>query len=346
MENESLKKGIDLFVFFQCIWGRRCFIIKSICVGFVLGILISYSIPKQFQSEAKLVINENLDESKDQGMSVATLMGLNIKDISAIQVSKDMYPEIIKSTEILSELAKLDVSFEKGQKITLFDYVINYQKDSWWNKVLDLPKIMRKWFFDSDENFVQDMKWDNNYLSLAQQHFIDYLRKNVQVETNINNAIIYIRVSAQNAVIAAEIANAITQKLEKRISRIQNAKLERELLVARKMYENAENEYRMMIERYKMSEFKDKMQDNSPVKLDIALNLYNMLARQYEIMKVNASVPYVAFEILQPAVASDIIIAPNKKKIVIGFMFALGLLATLWSLFKQAWEIDYKRNNG
>lgn len=342
MERENQKKGMDLFVFLQGIWNKRFFIIKSICIGLVLGILIGYSIPKQFQAETRFMIDEE-QEQRDQGMSIASLMGLNIKNIST-GVPRDMYPEIAKSTDILIDLATINISLTREQEVSLFDYVINYQKEPWWNKVLDLPKIVKRWFVNTNDEFVQGAEWDKEHLSLNQQCFIDYLRKNIQVELNKENAIGNVRVTAQSAVVAAEIANNITRKLEKRISEIHHEKIKRELMLAQQMYENSEHEYKAMLERYAVNATKNRIEDYSPVKLDIAFNLYNMIARQYEIMKVNALTSEVSFEILQPAVASDIAIAPHKKKIIIGFMFVLGLLAVLWCLFKQAWEIDYKKD--
>ena len=343
MENENQKMLRDLFVFLQGIWGKRFFIIKSICVGLFLGILIAFSIPKQFQADVKFLINDDLIAKREQGMSVATLMGLNIKDICAVEIPKDMYPEFVKSTNVLSKLATRRVRLQEGQEISLFDYVINYQKEPWWNKILNLPATVKKWFADSDKVVVSDAEWNDHSLSLTQQHFINYLRGNIQVETDKNKAIGYVRVTAQNTVVAAEIANFVTQSLEKRITEIRHEKLERELLLAQKMYENSEHEYQMMLERYETRVLKNKVEGYSPVKLDIAFNLYNMLARQYEIMKVNADLPGKALEILQPAVASDIAISPHKKKIIIGLMFLLGCLSILWCLFKQAWEIDYKK---
>lgn len=69
MENENQKKGIDLFVFLQGIWEKRFFIIKSIGVGLFLGILIAFSIPKQFQADVKFLINDDLlqKESRNVG---------------------------------------------------------------------------------------------------------------------------------------------------------------------------------------------------------------------------------------------------------------------------------------
>lgn len=341
MENENQKKGIDLVVFLREIWNKRSFIIKCTCVGFILGILVAYSIPQKFQAEVKLMINEIQFQPSSQGLSMANLLGMNMTDMSTISIAKEIYPEVVKSTELLSGLASLKVSLV-GDGMTLYDYITKYQKEPWWNKVINFPKTIKGWLGGTKESET-DIVWSNSNLSSSQQKFIAYLRENIQLETNTNNDMVLIRVVTQNAAIAAEIANTVAQKFEDRISEIQKVKLEQQLNMAQKIFRNSEIRYEEMLKRNEMESNKSKTMAYSPVKLDVAFNLYNMIAQQYEILKVDAESPEVLFEVIQPAVSSDIAIAPHRKKIIIGLTFVFGFLALFWSLFKQAWVIDYKK---
>ena len=134
------EEEIDILELIGKLWKNRISIIKWSCLGAVLGLIIGFSLPKEYS--ASVVLAPESEQKMGSGVSsIASMMGVNL-DNSVDAISVEMFPEVVKSTPFLFQLFDLEVTFErKGETITtdLLDYMLEYQKSPWWTPIMEAP---------------------------------------------------------------------------------------------------------------------------------------------------------------------------------------------------------------
>lgn len=340
MEKEQKIKSdeIDLIGMLEKVWNERRFLIKFTLVIFLLGFVVALSIPKEYKSESKIVPEDTKEVKVNKANSFASLLGLGVDNALNTEISADLYPEIVKSTPYLAELANVKIQPDGLGEMSLFEYIMLHQKEAWWKYVIRLPwKIAG--VFSEKEVWHNDTVWDSFKLTRLQRQFIRDLSDNIHVLSDQETGMITIHVYMQDPVVAAVVAEKVVQKLYSYIDSYRVQKAREEMRFVEEMYIEAHKTYDETQQRFLEFNKNHKSRDSSvssQVDIDLAFGFYNMMAQQYEMAKVNVMKKRPIFTVIEPAMIPLNAAAPRKTLILL-LSIALGLfVGVIWVFVKDA----------
>ena len=131
-ERQYEEQEIDLTEIVRKLWQRRKLIYK-VCGGAALfGLLIAFSIPKEYTTRVKVSLERTTGRSGGSLSSLAAMAGINLSSSSSDALSDQIYPEVMNSTPFLIDLFHVKVQNEDSVT-TLFNYLLNDYRTPWWN---------------------------------------------------------------------------------------------------------------------------------------------------------------------------------------------------------------------
>ena len=121
MINKSEKKtdktelDIDIIAVIQFLWSKRKLFLKSSGIAVIIGLVIAFSIPKEYTTTVKLMPETNNTASKMGNLGgLAAMAGIDINSgNSQDAISPEVYPDIVHSTPFLLELFPQEVTNKK-----------------------------------------------------------------------------------------------------------------------------------------------------------------------------------------------------------------------------------------
>ena len=166
--NEELQKSsssqeeVDLLELALKVWGERKFILKACGYAVLIGLVIVFSIPREYTAEA--MIAPELSDNKGTGglSSLAAMAGLNLNATSgADAIYPDLYPDIVSSTPFITGLFNVQVKdLDEEVDTTLYCYLNEHQRMPWWSLITSAPFKAVGWaislFTDEEEDGIFD----------------------------------------------------------------------------------------------------------------------------------------------------------------------------------------------
>lgn len=130
LENKvAREETIDFLELANKLWRNKKFILKVIGVSLVIGIIIAFSIPKEYTTTVVLMPEAQSSSGGSIG-SLAAMAGINLGNTgSDALASPNLYPSVFESTPFIKGLFNMKVKDSKeGIDTTLYSYMNNYQK--------------------------------------------------------------------------------------------------------------------------------------------------------------------------------------------------------------------------
>ena len=339
MERKQKVKSdeIDLIGIVDKVWSERRFLIKFTLAIFVIGVIIAFSLPRMYKSESKIIPEDTKEVAANKANSFASLLGLAVNDNSSMEISADIYPDIIKSTPYLLEFANLKITPQGMAEMSLYEYMTLHQKEAWWSSIVQLPRKIGG-LFAPEAIGKNDTVWDISRLSRQQRQFIRDLANSIHVNADTETGLITIDVLMQDPEVATSVAANIIQHLYAYITSYRTQKAREELKFIEDMYMEAHNAYDQTQERFK-GFAKDYKLGTSPVtsqvNMDLAFGFYNMMAQQYEMAKVNVMKKRPIFSVIEPAMMPLNADSPRKMLIML-LSVGLGIfIGVIWIFIKD-----------
>lgn len=347
MENKD--KEIDLVELIKTIWAAKRKLIKWGAIGLVAGIVIAYSIPKEYRTQVQIA-PEGTSGSSNLGAAggLAAMMGVNINGAASAGVTEKIYPEIIKSTPFLLEFASIRVTpqakKEGGQPpITLYEYLTEDQKSPWWNAVLGAPFQAIGWVMNigGDEKKAEDAvnlnvdSIDLFNLPPSLRGFASALSARIKVESDTKSGIYKVSATMQDPLISAVVADSLLSKLQRYMTIYRTQKTRADLEMSEKMLATTRDKYYELDHAYAMAQDRNRglVMQSAQVPIErlanekaLAFTVYQQVASQVEMTRVKLQEHTPIATIIEPASIPELPASPNKKLIIIAFTF-LGLFA-------------------
>ena len=140
---EEQYEEIDLMELLRKLFGNWKTIFKWCCIAGVAGLVVAFSIPKEYTVDSKLA-PEIVSRTNSSLSSLASLAGVNLSNMSTSDaVYPELYPEIVSSTPFVVELFSVPVEIEtrrEGKVSTdLYTYLLDYTRSPWWSAVISAP---------------------------------------------------------------------------------------------------------------------------------------------------------------------------------------------------------------
>lgn len=252
---ESGGKSIDLMPYLKVIlksWKR--ILIWAVC-GAVIGIIIGISSPRRYTSKAVVAPEITTRSSMGNGLSsLASLAGVNMNSLALTDaMHPDLYPEVIKSTNFKVGLFDLPVTVQTRDSLVhtdLYDYMVTYNKMPWWGYVFGFPRIAvnaAKNLFSSKKDEFDDAEGhvviDSLRLTRQQEMVVRALSKSIEATVEKKNFVLSLKVTMQDPVVAAQVANYIIVKLQEFVTSYRTEKARDNVEYFEDLYEETKADY-------------------------------------------------------------------------------------------------------
>ncbi len=339
MADSKDEKEIDLLELARKLWNNKKFIIKATLIGAVVGLVIAFSIPKEYTSTVAFTTNFNDSKVGNMG-ALASLAGINIANMNSSNVlSPELYPDIMRSTPFIRDLLHINVHDEEcGIDTTLYSYLKDEQKIPWWSYILKTPGLLISLFKLDDGDKVKIAE-DPYFISDEELNIIEVLKSTYCITTDKKTGITTFDVTLQSPVISAFLADTISSYLQSYIIQERTKKALNDLENSRRLYQQYEKSYNelqqklaVFVDRNKniISESYRVNQRKLENEVNLAYTVYNQMAQQVQLNEIKVQDETPIFTIIQPAFEPIFPAAPQKKVIFVAFAFLGCICASMW----------------
>ena len=361
--NADTTQEIDLIELAKRLWKKRKFIFKCCGIAVVVGLVVAFSIPKEYCTTVKLA-PEISDPSKRMGNlgGLAAMAGINLNTSSGTDaISPNLYPDVVNSIPFLLELLPIQVTNENETlSASLYEYIYEHQKSAWWNFILQAPfKFLGfvKGLFSKEENKKIGNELSSFYLTPKQSAVISSLQERISVSIDQKTSVITVSVQMQDPLISANITQVVLNNLQSYITSYRTQKAKQDLEFTEKVFSEARESYYKAQRAYAAFEDANKNiisasyrteQERLKNEMTLTFNVYNTLAQKLEQDKLRVQEQTPVYTVIQPATVPLKAASPKKPLILIGFVFlaifgAVGYLF-IKDLFKPKEENEISNN--
>ena len=348
---------IDLMDILRKIIGIRKTIYKAAGIGFVIGVIIAISIPKQYTVEVTL--SPEMGSVKGGGLSglAASFLGSEVSmgdGTDALNTS--LSPDIISSTPFLLELSTMNIPVSKDENMTLNTY-LDEESSPWWNYVIGFPGMVIggvKSLFAEEENesrALNRISQGTIELSKKESKKIEILKEMIVAAVDKKTSITSIAVTMQNPRAAAVVADSVVKKLQEYIIDYRITKSKEDCIYLEKLFKERQQEYYSAQQKY--ADYRDSHdniilqsvraeQERLQNDMSLAYQVYSQVASQLQVARAKVQEEKPVFAIVEPAVVPLEPSGTSRKIYVLVFVFLSVCVVISWNLFGRDFLNKFK----
>ena len=342
----SQEDSIDVIALLTTLWQSRKFIVKTILIFFVFGVLIALLSPVKYKASTVFVPQLGSEVKAPSGLSsLASLAGINLSSGNqGGDISPLLYPNL--SSNIPFKLALLSAPITEDTSDTLdVQFYLLSQKSG-----INILSTIKKYtiglpglLFSSDTNTSSSQ---SSLISLTEEEeeLVEMLSEKYTVSVNEKEGYVAVSALDKNPVIAAELVRIITANLQDEIIQKRLEKVQNNLDFTQNQYNQKKLEFEKIQDR--LARFKDRNQNISSslflneleriqAEYSIALNVVTELATQVESAKLRVNKDTPIFSVIDPVTVPTQKEYPKRKNIVVLFLFFGFASASTYILVKQ-----------
>lgn len=354
IDNNDDEKEIDLLELASKLWAqRKKLAVWSIC-GAVIGVIIAFSIPKEYTTTVKLAPETTDAKAGGGGLSaLASMAGFGSISSGVDAVYPQLYPDVVGSVPFTTSLFDVEVETkEDGQKFTVRQFLEEETKAPWWGVVMGAPfKLIGMLRSSDDEEDPEGKKVNNFQLSQDENKLVEALNNRVSASVDQKTNVVTITVNMQDPLVSAILADTVVSRLQEYVTQYRTNKARKDLEYAETLNEEAKTEYYKAQQRY--AEYLDSNQglalqraqitrDRLSNEASLAFNLYNQTAQQVQKAKAKVQETTPVYAIITPATVPVKASSPKKLMILVGFTFLAFVACAAWILFIQPLILERK----
>lgn len=356
------EQEIDLLYLAKKLWLERKLILKTCGWAALVGLVVGFSIPKEYSASVTLAPERTGGKSVSGGLSaLAGMAGINLGSSSSSDaLSPELYPDIVKSVPFSIEMFDVKVKDKNGElNTTLYEYLKEYQKKPWWGYITAAPFQALGWVImtikgEDEEKEGEDSSVDSFRLTQEQSGIISALGKRISVSVDKKTFVISITTTMQDPLIAATVTNEVMEKLQEYITTYRTNKARKDLEFTQKLYEEnmetyhkAQQEYAAYMDRNQNVSLRSAQtqQERLRNEMNLAFNVYNQTAQQLQVAKAKVQEDTPVFTVVEAVTVPLSASKPSKAMILIGFVFLAGVATSGWILFGKDLINQFKAKN-
>ncbi len=357
-EQMEQEESIDLMELARKLWSARKRVLKWCGIGALVGIVVAFSIPKEYSVTVKLAPEISNGKKSLGGLGdLAAMAGFDVSGSGASgdAVSPLFYPDVVGSVPFATELFDVQVSDKKGKlQTTIYEYMTEHMRQPWWSAVLSAPFKFIGWtvsLFKGDEEETSG-KVDPFRLTLEESNVVKALNERVMCTVDKKSAVITLTVTMQDPLIAATLTDTVMNNLQNYITEYRTNKARHDLEYTQELYDEAQAAYYAAQSKY--ARYMDANQnivlrsmrtEQERLQNEMALNynLYNQMAQQLQLAKAKVQESTPVYAVLQPATVPLRAVKPSKMTILVGFVFLFGAAISAWILYGKEFFARFKK---
>lgn len=360
--DEEDEKEIDLLELAMKLWSHKKKIFKWCCIGAVLGLIIAFSIPKQYEVSATLApeFGNNNPNQKMGGLgAIAAMAGLgNGAQMTSDAVNPLLYPDVVSSVPFLYGLLNVHVETLDGdRKVTLREYMEDDMRSPWWSAIMSAPfkaigaikELIRG---EEEGDGIKDERAIR--LTKDEVEMVNTLQELVVASVDQKTAVITISVTMQDPMVSTMLADTVVYRLQEFITHYRTSKACKDLEYAETLNQEAKDSYYKAQQKY--ADYLD--QNNGLIihsamttrerlqnEATLAFNIYNQTAQQVQMAKAKVQENTPVYAIVSPPTVPIKPSAPRKPLILIGFVFLSFVACSAWILYGKPLYEEMKEKN-
>lgn len=347
------KNEIDLVEVFRKIIGIRKTLYKAAGIGFVIGLIIALSIPKQYT--VAVTLSPEMKDSKGggglAGLAASFLgSGATMNDGSDA-LNASISADIVSSTPFLLELFDAKIVTSKGVNMT-FNTYLDTQSSPWWSYIISLPGMaigsLKSLFNDTDSKANSDTnikRIGTIELTKDEAKKIDYLKRNITASIDEKTVITGVFVTLQDPKVSAIVADSVIHKLQEYITSYRTTKAKDDCAYLEQLFEERREEYYDVQKKYanyvdshdniillSVRAEQERLQND----MNIAYQVYSQVANQLQVARAKVQEVKPVFAVVEPAVIPLKPSGRGLKEYVLMAILGSVVCTMGWMLFGQA----------
>lgn len=344
---EEEEKEIDLLELAMKLWAQRKKILIWCLVGAVLGVVVAFSLPKEYDTSVKLA-PEIAGGTKVGGSlgAMAAMVGLGgAAQAGSDAVNPQLYPDVVSSVPFLVDLFDVPVEDIDGEhKVTVREYVEQDLKSPWWSAIISAPFKLIGLLIpkDDEEDGAGKNGVDKFHLTRSEYEVVQALQSRISASVDTKTAVITINVQMQDPMVSAMLADTVVYNLQKYITDYRTNKARNDLQYAELLDSEAKANYYKAQQKY--ADYRDRNQglilhsaqttmERLENEMTLAFNLYNQTSQQVQLAKAKVQENTPVYATVTPATVPMKPSSPRKAMILIGFVFLAFVASSAWILY-------------
>lgn len=342
------RNSIDFGKILKDLLKNKMLYVKVLPVAFLLAVVYAISLPNFYNCTVTLAPEMGRTKTAGGLAGLASSIGINLgsAQAGADAINPTLYPDLMNSVDFKTSLFSVPVTIEgnkeKGESdstMTYYNYLSNAQKAPWWRNGVKAVLSL----FKGKEPDVNE-KVDPFRLTVKQASVVKAIDKNVTCGVDKKTGVITIKVTDQNPVIAAKMADTVKTRLQNFITDYRTSKARVDLEYNKKIAAKTKARYEKARKLY--AEFSDANQDiilesvrqrqtELENEMQLQYNAYTQVAAQLLAAEAKVQEETPAFTTLKSATVPILKAGPQRAKMCIIFVFFAFLFTTVWILYKE-----------
>ena len=345
---------IDLIALAKKVWDGRKTIIKITIIFTIIGLFVAIFTPKQYSVTSILVPQVSGGQSKLGGLSsLAAMAGFSTNMNTGSELSPNIYPQIVQSIPFKLELMHTKLNFDGyDEKISFYDYYTNpvYAKFNVLGFVkkytIGLPGILLSAIRGKKELKQSATLDDNTIIQLNEEEYALAMSLGELVSLNADDKVGTLTLVANmpEAKAAAQLGQAAQGLLQKQIIAFKIEKAKTQFDFVQERYHETEQEFSNIQE--KLAHFRDRnkniITEFNKTKIErlqseyqITFSVFTELAKQLESARIQVKEETPVFSIIEPISVPTQSFKPNRKQIIIIWIFLGIVIGIAWVFGKE-----------
>lgn len=338
---------IDLKEIARKIISFRRTIYKAVGIGGIIGLIIAFSVPKQYT--VRVTLSPEMGSSKGAGLSglAASFLGNGVTASDGTDaLNASLSADIVSSTPFLLELSTMKIPTLKDEPMTLNTY-LDEESSPWWNYVIGLPGMIiggvKSLFIEENKSFAFN-KLNRGTIELSNKEFqkIEALKSMITASVDKKTSMTSVTVTLQNPKVAAIVADSVVKKLQEYIIGYRTFKAKEDCAYLEKLFKERQQEYYAAQKTYanyidshdniilqSVRTEQERLQND----MTLAYQVYSQVANQLQVARAKVQEEKPVFAIVEPAVVPLKSSGTSKKVYVLVFMFLSVCIVLLGKLF-------------
>lgn len=353
---DSDEQEIDLLELVAKLWDARKTLIKWGAFGALAGLIIAFSIPKEYTTSIKLA-PESTDGKQGGGMSgLAAMAGISIGGGGGSDaVYPTLYPDVVSSVPFAVGLFDVPVTTndKKPRTTTVREFLEEDTSSPWWGWIMSLPgkAIGGVMSIFKDKQEESEGAVDPFKLTQEELAIVTALNNRVTADVDTKTSVITLSATMQDPLVSAMLADTVAVRLKEYVTSYRTEKSRQDLAYAQKLYDEAKAEYYRVQKNY--ADYLDRNQgivlksgqterDRLQNEVSLAFSLYNSTAQQLQAAKAKVQQTTPVYTVVQPATVPLRPSKPSKMLILVGCVFLAVVAAAAWVLFLKDFSLKKK----
>ena len=315
-------------------------ILTNCCIALLLGLIVAFSIPKEYMASCTLA-SETQEGDAGQLGSLASLAGFNLlKTTDAI--GPDLYPSVVASRSFLVDLLYVQVETKDGERLSYNEYLKTKTRAPWWDYITKpLKDFLKSLSSESDSKKGPNDRIDPEHMTRDEEALVEGLKGIVTCKVNELDYTIGLDVRSQDPNVSKIMVDTVMAHLQDFITVYRTNKARTDLRYYQQLEAEASQKYMETQKDY--ADYCDSHQgiilqayqtelERLENELQIALATYTQMKQQVQMAEAKVQEKTPAFTVIEKSTVPNRPVAPKKLLMLIGFLM-LGFLGTCGWLY-------------